>query len=226
MDRYQTRQRDPGVYTGEDPGGGRARSTSMSVPADDDWFTTQGAPPTAPPAPAAPPPAAPGVIGQDLENTPGYQFRLNQGLQALERSAASRGTLMTGGQLKGLTRYAQDVASQEYDKRVQQLTGLAGMGLGAAGTQAQVSSAYGRQATDLITDAGNAAAAGTIGATNAWGEGLGGIANMAQLYYLNQLFNPPAPSDGVIRPRVPIRSGVPRNFPGQVPMPLPPPYFG
>lgn len=45
---------------------------------------------------------------------PGYDFRLAEGQKALERSAAARGGLKSGGTLKALTDYAQGMASQEY----------------------------------------------------------------------------------------------------------------
>lgn len=48
------------------------------------------------------------------QNDPGYQFRLEQGQKAIERSAAARGGLLTGGTLKDLTNYGQDLASNEY----------------------------------------------------------------------------------------------------------------
>jgi len=48
------------------------------------------------------------------QNDPGYQFRLKMGQQALERSAAARGGLLTGGTAKALNAYAQDYASNEY----------------------------------------------------------------------------------------------------------------
>lgn len=50
----------------------------------------------------------------EATNTPGFQFRLGEGIKALQRSAASRGTLLTGGTLKDLTNYAQNEASTEY----------------------------------------------------------------------------------------------------------------
>jgi hypothetical protein len=52
----------------------------------------------------------------DLSQDTGYQFRLKQGQEALERSAAARGTLLTGGTAKDLASYQQDLASQEFDK--------------------------------------------------------------------------------------------------------------
>jgi hypothetical protein len=45
---------------------------------------------------------------------PGYGARLQTGVDAIQRSAAAKGTLLTGGTLKGLNRFAQDYASNEY----------------------------------------------------------------------------------------------------------------
>lgn len=49
----------------------------------------------------------------NLVNDPGYQFRLQQGQETLENSAAARGNLLSGATLKDLTGYAQGMASQE-----------------------------------------------------------------------------------------------------------------
>ena len=51
---------------------------------------------------------------EDLQLDPGYGFRLSEGIKALERSAAARGGLMSGGTGKALTRYGQEAASQEF----------------------------------------------------------------------------------------------------------------
>jgi hypothetical protein len=50
----------------------------------------------------------------DAYNEPGYQFRARAGNEALERSAAARGVLRTGGTLKDLVEYGQNFAAQEY----------------------------------------------------------------------------------------------------------------
>lgn len=50
----------------------------------------------------------------DVTKDPGYQFRMDQGVEALDKSAAARGRLLSGAQQKGVTDYAQNVASQEY----------------------------------------------------------------------------------------------------------------
>lgn len=50
----------------------------------------------------------------ELEASSGYQSRLSAGLQGMNRSAAARGTVLSGGTQKALARYGQDYASNEY----------------------------------------------------------------------------------------------------------------
>ena len=87
-----------------------------------------------------------------LADDPGYQFRLEQGQNVLENSAAARGNLLSGATLKDLTGYAQGMASQEgqaaysrdmnaYNNQQNQLANLMQMGFnsvsGQVGQQAQ-----------------------------------------------------------------------------------------
>jgi hypothetical protein len=51
---------------------------------------------------------------ENFQADPGYGFRLSEGLKALERSAAARGGLLSGGTGKALTRFGQEMASQEF----------------------------------------------------------------------------------------------------------------
>lgn len=48
------------------------------------------------------------------QNDPGYEFRLQQGANALQNSAAARGGLLSGGTAKAINDYAQNSASNEY----------------------------------------------------------------------------------------------------------------
>src|SRR6185312_1521136 len=48
------------------------------------------------------------------QNDPGYQFRLQQGLKALDNSAASRGDLLSGNNEQAINQFGQDYASNEY----------------------------------------------------------------------------------------------------------------
>lgn len=60
-----------------------------------------------------------------LKNSPAYQFRLNQGVGALDRSAIKGGNLYSGRQMMALNNYGQDLASEEYNNEYNRRSGLA-----------------------------------------------------------------------------------------------------
>lgn len=51
---------------------------------------------------------------QQAEQQPGYQFQLQQGLQALQNSAAAQGGLLSGNTGEALNNYAQNAAQTDY----------------------------------------------------------------------------------------------------------------
>jgi len=61
-----------------------------------------------------------------IQKTPGYQFAVDQGNQAINRSAAAKGMLNSGSVLAELAKYGQGMASQEYGNQVNRLSGLLG----------------------------------------------------------------------------------------------------
>ena len=67
-----------------------------------------------------------------LQNDPGYQFRLQQGNQALERSLAAQGLGNSGLALKSAQEYGQGLADQTYNDFYNRQFGLAQQGFGAA----------------------------------------------------------------------------------------------
>jgi hypothetical protein len=93
-------------------GGGGAGFGGMGGPRP---YGTSAAPEATPFSFAAFQAPAPFEAPQLNETTdPGYGARLTTGLDAIQRSAAAKGTLLTGGTLKGLNKFAQDYASNEY----------------------------------------------------------------------------------------------------------------
>lgn len=50
----------------------------------------------------------------DFTEDPGYQFTLQQGIEAKDQSAAGDGSLYSGGQQKELLEYGQNLGSQQY----------------------------------------------------------------------------------------------------------------
>lgn len=102
----------------------------------------------------------------NLQNYPGYQFAFNQGLQGLDRSAASRGLLLSGAQVKDAQTYGQGQADQLFGTYAGQLSGLAGLGENAAAKTGDIGGSAAQVAGNYTQNAGTAASSGVTGATN------------------------------------------------------------
>ncbi len=113
----------------------------------------------------------------DFQADPGYQFRMQEGMKALQNSAAAKGSLNSGATMKALTKYGQDFASNEYtnvynrfnadrDRRFNRLSSLAGTGQTATNQMQTANSNFGNQMSDLATGLGNARAASNINQAN------------------------------------------------------------
>ncbi len=72
-----------------------------------------------------------------LQGTPGYQFTQQQAMDAIQRSAAAKGTLLTGGTLKALQGNAAGLASTTYQQAVQNAQNLYTTGLNAVNDSTQ-----------------------------------------------------------------------------------------
>jgi len=79
---------------------------------------------------------------QVLQQDPGYQFRLQQGMKALQQQGAAGGQMFSGGQLKAAQQYGQGLASQEYDAAYNRALGQNQLAYGRALGENQI--AYGR----------------------------------------------------------------------------------
>lgn len=137
----------------------------------------------------------------DFQKDPGYQFRMDQGQQALERSAAAGGGLLSGGTGKALQQYGQDYASGEYSNaynrfnndqttRFNRLSALAGTGQTATNTLATLGAQTASTIGENDLQKGNAQAAGYIGQGNAINSGISSLGNFyLQQQYLNKMPN-------------------------------------
>jgi hypothetical protein len=93
---------------------------------------------------------------------PGYGFAMDQGLQALDRSAAARGRLGSGNHSADLMQYGQGLANQEYGNWLSRIGGMSQMGLSAAGGQtgrqgslAGLDMGYGQSQANVFNNLGN-----------------------------------------------------------------------
>jgi hypothetical protein len=121
---------------------------------------------------------------------PSYKFRLGEGLKALDRQAAARGGLISGGALKAAQRYGQDVASTEFGNAYNRLASMAGLGQTATGAMGGAAGQFGANAGNLMTGAGAARASGYVGGANALTSGLGQYMNYTQNQNLINRFAP------------------------------------
>lgn len=133
-----------------------------------------------------------------FEKDPGYQFRMDEGLKALERSQASKGGLLSGAAGKAALTYSQNMGSQEYGNAYNRfnndqttlynrLAGVSGTGQQAANQLGALGANFANQQSSLLTQQGNVNAAGQVGAANAWATGLNQIGNTAQNAYNNKI---------------------------------------
>lgn len=129
----------------------------------------------------------------DFQQDPGYAFRQSEGMKALERSAAARGNLMSGSTMKGIQRFGQDLASQEYQNafnryqiersaKLNPLQSLMGSGQSATNVMTGAAGQMGQNEASNIYNAGQARASGYIGQANALSTALGQIGSIASNY--------------------------------------------
>lgn len=123
-----------------------------------------------------------GAEGQQIEpdfsqfrRTPDYQFAFDEGRRALEFSNAAKGQLLSGNNLRDLTRFGQGLATQNFGNFANRLMQLSQLGRGAASGSAEA-----------IGNQGQAQASGIIGQANAWNQGLQGLGNNLAMYSMLQ----------------------------------------
>ena len=134
---------------------------------------------------------------KQFQADPGYNFRMAEGLKGLERSAAARGLLQSGGTLKGIQQYGQNLASSEYENafsrylsereaRLDPYRYLSSQGQAAAVGQAANVGSSGAILAEIAAQRGNVNAAQAAGAAGAIGNAFSSIGQGVGSYYANQ----------------------------------------
>lgn len=112
---------------------------------------------------------------QTLQSLPGYQFTLNQGLQAVQSGAAARGLGSSGAAMRGAADYATGLANQNYLSYANQLQNLTNTGESAAAGVGQAAMSTGQGISNNLTGMGNAQAAADISTGNAFSNTLNNL---------------------------------------------------
>ena len=142
-----------------------------------------------------------------FEASPGYDFRLDEGMKAIERAAAARGMRFSGSAIKDVGRFGQGLASDEFgafygrtmndygrqygeamDSR-NLLSSIAGLGTQATQAQIGAGNQYAAGTSANLTNMGNALAGGYMGQASAVNSGINNLSNiygMGMSGYLGQ----------------------------------------
>lgn len=129
----------------------------------------------------------------DYQADPGYAFRLSEGQKALDRQAAARGGLISGGALKAAQRYGQEMGSQEFgnafnraltsyntgvaseNQLYNRQAALSGIGQTATNLVGQAGQNYGTSVGNALMNQGANAGNARMAAASAYGSALSGI---------------------------------------------------
>jgi hypothetical protein len=136
-------------------------------------------------------PTGSGINPATFQGSPGYQYQVQQGTNAVTNSAAANGGL-GGNALRALQSTGQGLANQNFQQYLQNVSGgyqglvgnlsnLTGVGESAAAGAGAGALQTGQSIGSNMIGAGNALGAGQIGSANALAGGLGGVGQNALL---------------------------------------------
>ena len=128
---------------------------------------------------------------------PNYKFGLEQGLGQFNSQLNAAGGMVGGNAIQGGQQFAQDYAGNSLNNAFNQyqvnrsnvvsnVNALTGVGQQANQTVANAAAGTSANVSNSLSSIGNAQAAGTMGAANAYTSGLSNISNYAMLYGLKK----------------------------------------
>ena len=126
--------------------------------------------------------------------SPDYQWTLSEGMKGLDRSAAAKGRMYSGGYGEDLTRYAQGAASTQYGNYYNRLAGLAGVGQTTASGLGILGANSANQIGNNMQNAADARASGYANSANAWGNTAGQLGTIGANYFGSKTSSAPSAS--------------------------------
>lgn len=131
-----------------------------------------------------------------VDQEPGYQFGMSEGLKGVGQSAAARGMGLSGEALKASSRYATDYATTKYNDAFNRwnvenngiynrLAGISGIGQTATNQVGAAGQAFGNAYADNTIGAGNAQAAAGMAQGNIYGNVFNQLGAMGYKGYFN-----------------------------------------
>lgn len=132
------------------------------------------------------------LLGGDYSGfyqSPEYAWTQQQGLQSLDRSAAARGGLYSGGADADRMRFEQGLASQEYGNYWNRLAGVAGTGQSVGSGLGQLGANMATNIGSQYNNMANARASSYLTQGNNNAQMVGAVAGAANNYYQRKSAN-------------------------------------
>lgn len=108
--------------------------------------------------------------------SPDYNFRLNQGMNTLQNSAAAKGGLLSGNAMRAISDYGQNTAAGEYGNYWNRMFQQTQLGQNAALGQSSIGAGQAGTIGNTMMGQGQAQASGAVGAANSINGGIGSAA--------------------------------------------------
>lgn len=121
-----------------------------------------------------------------FQSSPDYAYARDQMQQGMERGAAARGGLYSGGSQVDLANAMNGIASQNYNNYYGRLAQIAGVGQSTATSLGSMGQAAASNIGNAQMAGANARASGYMGQANAWNSALSGVAGGIGYAYGNR----------------------------------------
>lgn len=108
-----------------------------------------------------------------FQASPDYNFRMSEGLKAVNQNRATAGLLNSGSALRGVSDYAQNTAAGEYGDWWNRQSGLAGIGQSANNANQQAGSQYANASQNALMNNAGVQGSSYMNQANAWTQGVG-----------------------------------------------------
>jgi hypothetical protein len=118
-----------------------------------------------------------------FKQSPDYQFAFGQELQGLDRSAAARGSLYSGGHSADLMKFGEGLASQNYNTFYNRLQSMANQGQTTASGLGQLGQQYANNVGNIATNQANNMASSYQQSANANSQLAGAVGGAFNNWY-------------------------------------------
>ena len=112
-----------------------------------------------------------------MKRDPGYQFRLDEGVRAIDRYRSAKGGSLGGGALREITRYGQGYASNEYQNMYNRVSNIAGLGQVGVSQSNQAAMNFANTSANALNAQGYTRASAYTAGANAVGSAISDYAS-------------------------------------------------